>query len=312
MIVRRAQPWLGTLVEVVAEGDDAAQLHAVCARAFARIAEVHVAMSFQDAGSELTHINRAAQNDWVALSPDIAEVLAAALDFAQRSSGLFDPCVGGRLVAAGRLPRHAGFPAEPTGDWRAVEFDGDRVRYAQPLLLDFSGIAKGYAVDRALAELAADGVVAATVNAGGDLARYGDSAITVHLRDPLDSTHILPVAELTQGAAATSADYFQPGHLVHPESGAPLCGNASVTVFAASCLVADALTKIVAADLVGAPIQLAAHDAQAIMLDVEGLHICDTDGWRSLPNVSSSFFSSASHGYCPKPAFFANRPRSAS
>jgi thiamine biosynthesis lipoprotein len=263
-------------------------------------------MSFQDTGSALTHINRAAQNDWVALSPEIADVLAAALDFARRSNGLFDPCIAGRLVAAGRLPWHAGFPAEPEGDWRAVEFDGDRVRYAQPLLLDFSGIATGYAVDQALAELAADGVVAATVNAGGDLPRYGDSAITVHVRDPLEPTHILPVAELTQGAAATSADYFQPGHLVHPESGAPLCGNASVTVFAASCLVADALTKIVAADPAGAHGQLAAHGAQAIVFDAEGLRVCDTDGWHSLSQLPSSAFSTASHGCCPQPAILAN------
>lgn len=263
---RRAQPWLGTLVDIHAEGDDAAQLNAACERAFARIAAIHAAQSFQSADSELTRINRAAQHDWVEVSPDFAAVLTAALGFAAASGGLFDACVGGRLVALGKLPRHAGFPAAARADWRAVEFDGGRVRYAAPLLLDFSGIAKGYAVDQALASLVADGVAAATVNAGGDLARFGDTPITVYVRAPAAPATSRPLAQLTNGAVATSGGYFQPGHLIHPARGDVLCEAASVSVFAADCMRADALAKIAAADPANAHARLAAHGAQAVFL----------------------------------------------
>jgi thiamine biosynthesis lipoprotein len=281
MILRRAQPWLGTLVDIATEGD-AAVLHAATDAAFARIAEVHSAMSFQCAESELTRVNRIAQRDWAALSPALAVVMCAALEFARASEGLFDPSVAGWLVASGLLPRHAGFPDAPAPDWRAIEFDGDRVRYVRPLLVDLSGIAKGHAVDVALAHLATAGVAAATVNAGGDLVHFGERAIPVHVRLPHRPTHSLPLAVLTHGAVATSADYFQPHALRHPGTGQHLCADASVTVLAADCMTADALTKIVAADAMRAPRLLARYGAQAIVIDHAGARRGDADGWHAL------------------------------
>jgi thiamine biosynthesis lipoprotein len=288
MISRRAQPWLGTLVEIVAEGTDAATLIAASDRAFARIAAVHTEMCFQAADSPLSHVNREAQHDWVALSPDLAVVFAAALQFARASDGLFDPSVAARLVESGHLPRHAGFPLVAAPDWHGIELDGDRVRYTSPLLIDLSGIAKGYAVDVALASLRAAGLPSATVNAGGDLARFGDTATPVHVRLPHHPTHSLRLAELKNGAAATSANYFQPDALRHPRTGETLCANTSVTVLAADCMTADALTKVVAADPALAPSVLTRHGAQAIVLDGELAMRSDTDGWHALPLVRAA------------------------
>ncbi len=291
MISRRAQPWLGTLIEIVAEGAGMPALLPASDRAFARIAAVHAAMSFQSADSELTHVNRTAQTGWTALSPELAAVFAAALEFARISDGLFDPSVAGWLVESGLLPRHAGFPDTPLPDWRAIELDGDRVRcpdgarvrYARPLLVDLSGIAKGYAVDVALAALRADGVHAAMVNAGGDLAHFGEPALPVHVRLPHRPTHTVPLAALRDGAAATSANYFQPGALRHPGSGETMCTHRSVTVLASDCMTADALTKVVAADATRAPQVLARYAAQAIVLDGARAMRCDADGWHTLP-----------------------------
>jgi thiamine biosynthesis lipoprotein len=301
MTVRRAQPWLGTLVEIVAEGADDSKLNVAIGRAFARVAAVHAAMSFQSPDSELTCVNHAAQSDWVAISPELAAVLAAALGIARASAGLFDPSVGGLLVESGVLPRHTGFPAHAVPDWRAIDLDSDRVRcpdgarvrYTQPLLVDLSGIAKGYAVDVALASLRADGVAAATVNAGGDLAHYGAPAVPVHVRLPQRPTHSLQLATLQDGAAATSAGYFQPDALRHPATGSTLCAHSSVTVLAADCMSADALTKVVAADAARAPQVLAVYQAQAVVLDgaramrcpdaVAQARWCDAAGWHDLP-----------------------------
>lgn len=282
MILRRAQSWLGTLVEIAAEGDDAAALIAATDHAFARVAGIHDALSFQLPDSELNRVNRAAQSDWIALSPDLAAVLAAALEFARASDGLFDPSVAGRLVASGHLPAHPGLPPDPICDWRAVELDGDRVRFAAPLVIDLSGIAKGYAVDAALAVLAAAGLTAATVNAGGDLARFGSRAEPVYVRLPQEPTRSQRLAELTNGAAATSAGYFQPGALRHPASGDSLCADTSITVLAADCMTADALTKPVAADPAAAPALLARYDAQAVVLNAHGAQASTATGWRDL------------------------------
>ncbi|MGE5319840.1 MAG: FAD:protein FMN transferase [Hyphomicrobiaceae bacterium] len=283
MISRRAQPWLGTLVEIVAEGVDVAEFLAASDRAFARVAAVHTAMSFQTPDSELTRVNRDARTGWVALSPDTSAVFAAALEFARASRGLFDPSVAGWLVESGHLPRHPGFPRSAAPDWRAIELDGDRVRYTRPLLVDLSGIAKGYAVDAALASLASSGLTTATVNAGGDLARFGNDTAPICVRLPHHPTHSLQLAKLKCGAAATSASYFQPDALRHPHNSGSLCTTRSVTVLAGDCITADALTKVVAADSAAAVAVLARFGAQAIVIEGARAMRSDTGGWHDLP-----------------------------
>ncbi len=285
--LQRAQPWLGTLVEIAAEGNGAADLSAAIGRAFARIAAIHGAMSFHDPDSELSRVNRLAAYGWVALSGDLAQVFGAALGFAAESDGLFDPSVAPWLVATGHLPRHHPLPADIAPDWQAIELDGDRVRFARPLLVDFGGIAKGYAVDAALAVLRDAGLASARVNAGGDLARFGDSVEPVRVRHPAQPTWGLHLADLGNGAVATSAGYYQAATspLRHPHTGGELCRRLSVSVLAPTCLAADALTKIVAADPARASAALGRQGAQAILIDPSGLDItlCDAGGRHTLP-----------------------------
>jgi thiamine biosynthesis lipoprotein len=288
--MQRAQPWLGTLVEIAANGSDQSVIPVAIDRAFARVASIHAAMGFHNATSELSHINRSAARDWVPLSQDMARVLAAVCEFAAASHGVFDPSIAPWLVASGHLPRHDGCTNQSAPDWRAIELDGDRVRFARPLLLDLGGIAKGYAVDAALAVLQDTGLTGARVNAGGDLARFGDIAAPVRVRHPQVATQMLQLAELQNGAVATSAGYYQNGAspLRHPGNGAELCRHDSISVIAPDCMTADALTKIVAAEPARAPSLLARFNAQALRLAVEDgaltLTVCDGSGWREILN----------------------------
>lgn len=290
MTMQRAQPWLGTLVDIAASGSDPGALPAAIDRAFARVASIHTTMGFHDTASELSQVNRNAARDWVTLSADLARVLAAACEFAAASDGVFDPGIAPWLVASGQLPCHDGFANHATPDWRAIELDGDRVRFSQPLLLDLGGIAKGYAVDAALAVLHDAGLASARVNAGGDLARFGDTAASVRVRHPLYPTQMLQLADLQTGAVATSAGYYQSGAspLRHPRSGAELCRHDSISVLAPDCMTADALTKIVAAEPARAPALLARYQAQALRLAVDDdaltLTLCDGAGWRDIPS----------------------------
>lgn len=294
MTMQRAQPWLGTLVDIAASAPDQGALSAAIDRAFARVAAIHAVMGFHDAASELSQVNRNATHDWVPLSADLARVLAAACEFAHASNGAFDPSIAPWLVASGQLPRHDDCANYASPDWRAIELDGDRVRFTQPLLLDLGGIAKGYAVDAALAVLHDAGLTRARVNAGGDLARFGDTAAPVRVRHPLHPTQMLQLAELQNGAVATSAGYYQNGAspLRNPGSGAELCRHDSISVFAPDCMTADALTKIVAAEPTRAPALLAPHHAQALRLAVENdtltLTACDGSGWHKIFNEAAA------------------------
>ena len=78
------------------------------------------------------------------------------------------------------------------------------VRFARRLVVDLSGIAKGYAVDRALELLSEREPAQGCVNAGGDLGMCGSEAAYVRLDVPMDGQATLPLIEITNGCLASS------------------------------------------------------------------------------------------------------------
>jgi len=273
--IARARPLLGTVVAVRAEGpsgwiDDAVE------SAFTAIADIQRRMSFHDPESELSQLNRAAVHAPQRASAPTWRVLRAALAMARASDGAFDPTIGGRLVLWNQLPAPADAEAVDLGaDWRDVELGrAHRVRFRKPLWLDLGGIAKGYAVDRAIAVLRAAGMHGAVVNAGGDLRAFGEALEVVHVREPNNPARSRPLLHLRDGAVATSAGYFsaRDGHsaLVDTRHGVSLGHDVSVTVCAPRALWADALTKVVLAQGDAATPLLQRLRAQAAVLHGDG------------------------------------------
>lgn len=281
---QRARPLLGTLVIVRIDdtANDGMELEAAFNAAFAEIEAVHGVMSFHEPASELSQLNRAAAAKPQAVGPLLWRVLRASLALARASDGRFDPTVASRLVRTRHLPTPIdAHRPHPRAHWRDVQLlPGRRVFFRRPLWLDFGGIAKGYAVDRAVAALRAHDVRAGMVNAGGDLRVFGDTLETVHVRDPGDPSRAHPLLQLRDGALATSSGYFSAQHggtaLLDPRSGESLGGDVSVSVCAPRAIWADALTKVVLADASAALPLLRRLRAQAALLDVRG-------GLRTLP-----------------------------
>ncbi len=235
---RRARPLLGTLVEVRAHDASAAAFDA----AFDVIARVHALMSFHDPASDLRRIARARAGERVAVHAHTSAVLKAAQRWARLSGGAFDAGCAPRAVAQGWLPAPDGAaPASEVPFEDALEVAGHDVLVHAPVWLDFGGIAKGYAVDRAVAALRRAGVRAGAVNAGGDLRLFGALEETVLVRSPFDAAELWPVAALRDGACATSAS----GQVAPRDRAAADPAPGSVTVLAPTACAADALTKIV-------------------------------------------------------------------
>lgn len=172
--LRRAKPLLGTLVEITASGPEAALQPALDA-AFASIERVHRLMSFHASDSDVSRINAAETGSVVSVEADTFRVLTRALELGELSGGVFDIATAGALVEQGFLPAPAGAQRpEPQASFRdLVLMDGHRVQWHRKGWIDLGGIAKGYAVDCAIATLHSHGVDAAVVNAGGDLRCYG-------------------------------------------------------------------------------------------------------------------------------------------
>jgi len=242
--VRRCRPLLGTYVEVAADSEAAMEA------AFAAIASVHLLMSFQDPASELSRINRSPPGRWTACHPWTAEVLGRAMFWAEASGGAFDPAVGG------------------DGAWPGVELRAGEVRRLGAAAIDLSGIAKGYAVDRAAAAMRGAGGRRGLVNAGGDMVAFGGEAHDVDVVDP-DTRAPAVRTVLTDRALATSAGR---------RGGAGRWRSA--TVAAPRAIDADALTKIVLADTPATLACLALADAEALCLGA--------DGWREVSPAAAA------------------------
>lgn len=267
---------LGTLVEIRVQSVGMAARSAVNA-AFCAIEHVQQAMSFHDPESELSHLNRNACGRAVKASPALWRVLSEALRVAKLSGGAFDPTVGARLVHWKILPApKAQAPCHATTSWRDVRLlPGRRVRFNRPLWLDLGGIAKGYAVDIAVSILRRHRISAGVVNAGGDLRVFGSRAERVHVRHPDRPTCLVPLADLSNGALATSAGYFteqrcgarRVNALVNPLLQRPCSSHRSVSVQASNCLLADALTKVVLVHGNAAEAMLRRCHASAMVLE---------------------------------------------
>jgi thiamine biosynthesis lipoprotein len=290
---RRARPLLGTLVEIAVAGGAPGDREAAVEAAFAAIARVHRLMSFHDADSDVGRLNREAAMHPVGVHAWTYRVLETAAELHRGSQGAFDLAVAPVLQSMGRLPRDGDPPSSASPAQcaaAAVELlPGHAVRFRHPGVgIDLGGIAKGFAVDRAIEAIKDHGLARGLVNAGGDLAAFGPEPETIYIRHPGDPRRLLGRAEISDEALASSGRCFDPfrsadgsaSAIIDPHSHEPVRATAGATVCAPTCMVADALTKVVMIAGRSAAAQLAHFGARAILVSANGdIHV--TSGWQS-------------------------------
>jgi thiamine biosynthesis lipoprotein len=287
--VRRARPSLGTFVEITARGCAEAKLHGAIDRAFDAIARVDRQMSFHHPASDISRINREAFRRKVKVAPWTWRVLRAAGKLSQETDGLFDITVARKLMQWNYLPRRCRNVSE--GNWRDIILEKNcTVRFRQRVIVDLGGIAKGFAVDRAVEALKRAGVPSGVVNAGGDLRVFGLKSELVHLRHPAEPMVAAGAIKLRERALATSGIYFAQKRCGRAVVSSLLNGRTrrssrnliSVSVAASACMIADALTKIVFVLREKSIPLLARYHADALLLERDGAPLwkfhspCDT------------------------------------
>jgi FAD:protein FMN transferase len=280
--IRRGRPLLGTFVEIAISGANPYDLEIAVESAFGTVTKVHRLMSFHDPASDVGRLNREADEHAVAVDPWTYEVIATAIDLNRRSDGAFDIAVAPVLQELGLLPtvdRRAGAAAR-SGISGTIELvAGQRIRFHQPgTRIDLGGIAKGFAVDRAVAALRAHGVTSGLVNAGGDLSAFGPAAHVVHLRDPADPGRSLGPIAIADEALASSGGRLDPvtssaamaPSVIDPTTRVPVRAIQGATVRAPTCMVADALTKVVMIAGEAADTLLDYFQASALLVTADG------------------------------------------
>ena len=199
-------------------------------------------------------------------SIEVDEETALLIDFASQcfdlSEGLFDITSGvlrrvWTFDGSDRIPE----PAAIEGLLRVVGFD--KLRWQSPYLslpagmeLDFGGIGKEYAVDRAYQLLAARDSTPFLVNFGGDLRANRPpphGPWQVGIERPDTDREATMVLDLEHGALATSGDSrryllkdgIRYGHILNPLTGWPAPDSPrSITVAASSCTEAGLLSTV--------------------------------------------------------------------
>lgn len=230
---KRARPQLGTIVEIEASHAQPEQAQQAIGAAFAAIQRVDELMSPQRGDSDIARINCAAAGARIQVDEQTMQVLTFCDRLFVASDGLFDP-----VTLAGQA------------SWRDLHLEADAVAIRHPLTLDLGGVAKGFAVDQAVAVLEQHGCDSGMVNAGGDLRCFGQSPRSVHVRNPEQPAQLLLLANLQNRALATSARLStmeMTPHLPVRTGVQEQQWRGSVSVMAADCMTADALTKFVIA-----------------------------------------------------------------
>jgi len=213
--------------------------------------------------SFLTKINTyAATGKEISVDEETAGLLNYAATCFQQSDGLFD-VTSGKLRQAWRFDTDQ-IPEQSTLNKLLEKIGWQRLDWAPPFLnfsvagleIDFGGIVKEYAVDRAATLCLESGVCNGVINLGGDIKIIGPQADGspwhIGIRHPRKKNAVIKTLSLSQGALASSGDYerficlngTRYSHVLNPKTAWPVKYMSSVSVVADFCVIAGSASTI--------------------------------------------------------------------
>jgi thiamine biosynthesis lipoprotein len=259
---------MGTLARVVVVTPNRDRGLNAIRRAFECIDNIESLMSDFKPDSQLSQVNQRAFLEPVAVEDDLFEVLTASVEYSRLSEGAFDVPIG-PVVQLWRVEKQTGVPpslealakAKEAVGWKNLILDPSTktVRFAREgMHLDLGGIAKGFAVDKAIDVLQQAGMAGGMVDIGGNIRCFGKAANRalhwqIGLQDPRHDQNILMTLNMDGRAVATSGDYRRYAvvngqklsHIINPATAQSSQTLSSVTIIAASAMQADALSTAV-------------------------------------------------------------------
>lgn len=255
---------MACVYSIVVYGDDEMRLKQGVNAALDEIDRIDRLMSHYKPDSPLSQLNRAASLHPVPTDPELFQFIAESLRYSRASAGAFDITVGPLMKAwgffrgEGRMPKDAELQAvhQKIG-WQQVRLNAEQqtIQFARAgIELDLGGIAKGYAVDRAVTLLQRHGVTRALISAGGSTIYAlgvppGSKAWEIQLQDPLDARKIALTVRLRNQSLSVSGSaekFFEwngkrYSHIMDPRTGRPVMNVLSVAVIAPTGMMGDAL-----------------------------------------------------------------------
>jgi thiamine biosynthesis lipoprotein len=240
---------------------DEAHARSAVAAAMTEIGRIEARYSRYRVDSEISRINSAAVvGGTVDVDAETAGLLTYARACFDKSGGVFDITAGllrhAWNFSSGRLPERESIAAllPRIGSNKITWADSSLTFNVPGMEIDFGGIGKEYAVDRAAGVCTALGIHHGIVDLGGDIRLIGPhpggTPWRIGIRHPRNTAGSIADLALTRGAVATSGDYerfievdgHRYCHILDPRTGWPVRGLLSVSVIADECLVAGSLS----------------------------------------------------------------------
>lgn len=252
---------------IVIEGQEERPRDRIADQAFEEIDRIDRLMSNYRRESELSRINREGYPGPLSVDPELFDLLGICLDYSAVSDGAFDVTVGALMKTWGFFRGEGSMP-DPASIRSALGKTGYRhviaertaktIRFdVNGIELDLGGIAKGYAVDRAVGVLRSNGIRNALVNGCGSTiygmgSPTGSTGWELSLVDPLDRNRTAATVRLNDRALSVSGNYEKffefkgrkYSHIFDPRTGRPADGVLSVAVISPTGVDGDALDNV--------------------------------------------------------------------
>ena len=261
--VEKTRELMDTFVTITVIDSDSEKAEVAIQLAFNEIERVERLLSAYQNGSEVFQLNE--QGFLNNASNDLIYNLKKSRYYSELSDGAFDITVQPILELYSDSFENKKRP--PTSEeinetlkligYQNIEVKGNSIKFLKKgMKITPGGIAKGYAVDRAMELLQENGIKHALINAGGDIRAIGEKENNkpwqIALENPRNKSEYITIIYLDNCSVATSGDYeryFDPEktfhHIVNPKTGYSATELMSVTIITKKAIDADALATAV-------------------------------------------------------------------
>jgi len=242
---------LGTLVTITLVHPDADEARKVTNLAFDEIYRVHNLMSVYDKNSEVYALNR--DGFYENASPETIDVIKKGIFYSKTTEGAFNIAILPVLRLWQEKAQLCIFPTESEigealkfANWKEIIIEGRNIRFKRlGMGVTLGGVAKGFAIDKAIKAIINKGVTRAMVNGGGDIrvtSGTGGAFWRIGVRNPDKKRGLITVVELSEEAIATSGTYLRSLNDIINDDGKQAAELRSSTVIACNAMDADALS----------------------------------------------------------------------
>lgn len=257
---------MGTDIELIASEPDEAKVDKAFDLAIKEMERIEMEMSEWREGTYVSAINQKAGKEAVAVPEELFNVISSAQKVSGLSDGAFDISWAAMRglwkfkQGEERMPSSEEISNKlPFINYKSIELDeSKRTVFLKKagMAIGLGGIAKGYAVDKAMEILVKHGITNAIVKAGGDMRIQGtddNKPWDIGIQHPRNKNQVLAALHLSNISISTSGDYerffIKYGvlyhHIIDPKTAMPARGCMSVTILAPDTMTSDALSTAV-------------------------------------------------------------------